>query len=411
MTDELGLTPVRKRQRHFSSHKIGFDNVWTTDRPWLIKVVQTDEDGVSFDSMMCTICRDNSVNGANGSTAWSKNGYRTLRLDKVKEHEKSSQHREATQTALAAKEMETSTRNVFTVNELATQDAFKVLHYLVVNNYPLSSFQTQIQLCKDTGSESLARFSMDDESKSHTSRTVVMEMLLLYSDTIRQELLDELQQSPAFSLMVDEVTDVTTNKHLAMCVQFLSKEGEKKTAFLADPAIDRGDAETITKTIRDQLQSSNLSVDKLGSFASDGAAVMVGKETGVSTRLKEDNPQLISNHCRDHRLALACKDSFSKIPVVKKVDDFLENLYKYYKYSSNNSSSLAAVQNAFGDKQLKVKQAKHHRWLSHDQAVTAIVRSYRSLVTDLWYLTRPKRTWPSEGNPGPTHYTDSIPAS
>ena len=285
----------------------------------------------------------------------------------------------------AAKEMETSTRNVFTVNELATQDAFKVLHYLVVNNYPLSSFQTQIQLCKDTGSESLARFSIDDESKSHTNRTVVMEMLQLYCDTIRQELLDELQQSPAFSLMVDEVTDVTTNKHLAMCVQFLSKEGEKKTAFLADPAIDCGDAETITKTIRDQLQSSNLSVDKLGSFASDGAAVMVGKKAGVSTRLKEDNPQLISNHCCDHRLALACKDSFSKIPVVKKVDDFLENLYKYmyYKYSSNYSSSLAAVQKAFGDKQLKVKQAKHHRWLSHDQAVTAIVRSYRSLVTDL----------------------------
>ena len=383
VTDELGLTPVRKRQRHFSSHKIGFNSSWATDRPWLIKLVQTDEDGESYDSMICTLCRDHNVNGANGATAWSKTGCRTLRLDKVKDHEKSSQHREATQTALAAEEMETSTRNVYTLNETATQDAFKVLQHLIENNYALSNFQSMIQLCKNTGSESLTRFSIDDESKSHTSRTVVMEMLEIYSENIRKHLLDDIQQSPAFSLMVDEVTDVTTSKHLAMCVQFLSRDGEKKTAFLADPVIDRGDAETITETIRNQLQSSNLSVDKLGSFASDGAAVMVGKKSGVSTRLKEDNPHLITNHCRDHRLALACKDSFSKIPVVKKVDDFLENLYKYYKYSSNNSSSLSAVQKAFGDKQLKVKQAKHHRWLSHDQAVTAIVRSYRSLVTDL----------------------------
>ena len=64
--------------------------------------------------------------------------------------------------------------------------------------------------------------------KSNTSKTVVLEMLQLYSDTIRLELLEELQQSPAFSLMLEDVTDVTTNKHLTMCLQFLSKEGEKK---------------------------------------------------------------------------------------------------------------------------------------------------------------------------------------
>lgn len=68
---------------------------------------------------------------------WSKTGCRTLRLDKVKDHEKSSQHREATQAALGAEEMETSTKKVYTMNETATQDAFKVLQHLIVNNYPL----------------------------------------------------------------------------------------------------------------------------------------------------------------------------------------------------------------------------------------------------------------------------------
>ena len=32
---------------------------------------------------------------------------------------------------------------------------------------------------------------------------------------------------------------------------------------------------------------------------------------------------------------------------------------------------------------LSVKQAKHHRWLSQKQAVSSILRSYKSIVTDL----------------------------
>jgi hypothetical protein len=30
-----------------------------------------------------------------------------------------------------------------------------------------------------------------------------------------------------------------------------------------------------------------------------------------------------------------------------------------------------------------IKQAKHHRWLSHNQVITSIARSYKSLVGDL----------------------------
>ncbi|CAC5384711.1 unnamed protein product [Mytilus coruscus] len=68
---------------------------------------------------------------------------------------------------------------------------------------------------------------------------------------------------------------------------------------------------------------------------------------------------------------------------MKKVDDTLEKLYKYYKYSCNHSASLKAVQIAFIQAPLTIKQAKHHRWLSHNQAVASIVRSYQAIVVDL----------------------------
>ena len=65
-------------------------------------------------------------------------------------------------------------------------------------------------------------------------------------------------------------------------------------------------------------------------------------------------------HCRDHRLALACKNSFSKTPLLTKVDNTLDALNKYYKYSAVHHAGLQKVQAAFGEPQLTMKEATHH---------------------------------------------------
>ncbi|CAC5392832.1 RPC1 [Mytilus coruscus] len=152
---------------------------------------------------------------------------------------------------------------------------------------------------------------------------------------------------------------------------------------LAKRELQNATAETLTKTISTELTNHQLNLQDMTGFASDGAAVFLGKKTGIATRLKDINPSLITIHCRDHRLALATRDSFNSVPVMKKVDDTLEKLYKYYKYSCNHSASLKAVQIAFNQAPLTIKQAKHHRWLSHNQAVASIVRSYQAIVVDL----------------------------
>ena len=68
---------------------------------------------------------------------------------------------------------------------------------------------------------------------------------------------------------------------------------------------------------------------------------------------------------------------------MKKLGGILENLYKYYKYSCDNTAGLKSVQRAFQEAHLSIKQAKHHRWLGHDRAVSSILRSYKIIVIDL----------------------------
>ncbi|CAC5423631.1 unnamed protein product [Mytilus coruscus] len=61
----------------------------------------------------------------------------------------------------------------------------------------------------------------------------------------------------------------------------------------------------------------------------------------------------------------------------------VDALYKYYKYSCCNTDRHKEIQKAFDQAPLAIKLAKHHRWLSHDQAISSIARSYRSLVVHL----------------------------
>ncbi|KAH3720161.1 hypothetical protein DPMN_063088 [Dreissena polymorpha] len=44
---------------------------------------------------------------------------------------------------------------------------------------------------------------------------------------------------------------------------------------------------------------------------------------------------------------------------------------------------MKEVQTAFKEAPLAIKQAKHHRWLCYEAAVTSIMKSYQSIVVDL----------------------------
>ena len=66
-----------------------------------------------------------------------------------------------------------------------------------------------------------------------------------------------------------------------------------------------GKAETIEEAIVAYLQKAGIHMSAITSFGSDGASVMVGSSSGVATRLKRLNPQMLSIHCMNHRLALA----------------------------------------------------------------------------------------------------------
>ena len=67
-------------------------------------------------------------------------------------------------------------------------------------------------------------------------------------------------------------------------------------------------------------QTCKIPLTKVFGFGSDGASVMVGRSSGVATRLKKHNGEMISIHCSAHRLALASSQVAESVAYLKRLN-------------------------------------------------------------------------------------------
>ena len=102
-------------------------------------------------------------------------------------------------------------------------------------------------------------------------------------------------------------------KELIVYVRYVL-DGELKVRYFKINDLSDGSAATIEQELLSMCQQADLSMHKVVGFGSDGASVMVGRKTGVATRMKSHNPAIISVHCVAHRLALAAAQAADKIP-------------------------------------------------------------------------------------------------
>lgn len=91
--------------------------------------------------------------------------------------------------------------------------------------------------------------------------------------------------------------------------------------------IPDGRAETIEQALMCCLQGYGVNMEKIVGFGSDGPNVMVGRTSGVATRLKQSNPTMLSIHCISHRLALGAAQSASSVPYLRKFNEILVGIF------------------------------------------------------------------------------------
>ncbi|XP_078370311.1 E3 SUMO-protein ligase KIAA1586-like [Oculina patagonica] len=201
---------------------------------------------------------------------------------------------------------------------------FTAVYWLMKEELSNNKIKSLLQILEQVGMNDLKYFL-------YRSQDALREIFLTLGKTVQDTFLCKLKQAAHFGLLVDDVTDISVALQMISFAQFYNKSGGVvETGFLSINNLledsPSADPSTITNCIIETMDKFSLDSKKLASFVSDGASDMTCSRSGVATRLKELNPQLINFHCICHRLALACTDTLTSVSYISSVLKWLSQL-------------------------------------------------------------------------------------
>jgi len=343
----------------------------------------------------CKVCRDVKTLGAfqkhgiylskgwcsgtitcNGNTR--QNQLSSLRK-KIHEHEKGAAHKAADGIGHTASE--TIMENVLTEQQKHLYDSttriFRSVYACMKNNRPFTDLPILVNLQRINGL---------DMGKILHSRQSASEISTFISVKMKQKLCKEIIKSGAkIALILDESTTIADSSVLILYLR--SSVYGKVTSFFIDLIELSGcDSTSITKAITSTLLIHGFDNDYLSNHligvCSDGASVMVGKNSGVLTEMVKKFPNIVMWHCLCHRIELSVGDTMKDIPGTSHFKIFMEKLYSLYSMSPKNKREVKAAALELHVQFKKIGKMLSIRWVASSfRAVSAVYHNYAALYS------------------------------
>ncbi|XP_053949416.1 uncharacterized protein LOC128857695 [Anastrepha ludens] len=193
------------------------------------------------------------------------------------------------------------------------------------------------------------------------------------------EKISDCLRNNKFSLIIDEATDVSSAKCLALVVRYFDKEnGKIRDHFLSLIELDKSDSKTIFESIKAFFERFKIPLTNLIGFAADNASVMMGQINGVQRLLKDINPHLYVIGCICHSMHLCSSKAAKAIP--SKIENLVRDIYLFFNYSSKRQKEFVEFQNYFNLENHKILKVSNTRWLSMENAVYRVLEQWKALV-------------------------------
>ncbi|MCO5594746.1 hypothetical protein L7F22_048779 [Adiantum nelumboides] len=152
----------------------------------------------------------------------------------------------------------------------------KVVYFCECEDIPLDKYPSHWKLLCELNTPNMLAF---DEYGSYVNPVSGREMMLAIRDHVKKHILADICASPFYSVLIDESTDRTMEKHLIVYVTYVSNRGKGRAncCFVELLPIDNADAKSIFDALTQFLEDIVLNVNKLIAIATDGASVMTNK--------------------------------------------------------------------------------------------------------------------------------------
>ena len=124
-----------------------------------------------------------------------------------------------------------------------------------------------------------------------TKCTAIIKNVILAS--LKEELKNDLQ-GKKFVLLVDESTDIGTQKHLCILMRFYCDKKDKiRTEFLSLAPLIEAFAQILFEKIAQEIAAFGQTLSNCIEFTSDGASCILKNNNSVWSRIKNESPNSV----------------------------------------------------------------------------------------------------------------------
>jgi hypothetical protein len=143
--------------------------------------------------------------------------------------------------------------------------------------------------------------------------------------------------------------------------------------------VKEADSASLFKTIETFFLANDIPFERnMIGFASDGAAVMMGKHNSVSQKFCDRIPHLFIFRCICHSIDLAASEASRRLPSY--LEETLLEIFYYLKYSTKRQLAVASLQKLLDIPEKKYLQLHKVRWLSLGAVVDRTLEQYDVLL-------------------------------
>lgn len=131
----------------------------------------------------------------------------------------------------------------------------------------------------------------------YLSPDIQNELIELAGEEVLSSILSNARNAKWFSITADECADVSNIEQMAICIRYVNEDNDVNEDFIGYVPLNSVDAESLTNAIVQKLEYCNLDTRYLRGQGYDGASVMSGSRSVVSSRIREVQPLAESSTC------------------------------------------------------------------------------------------------------------------
>lgn len=205
-------------------------------------------------------------------------------------------------------------------NELVTRASYEIAFEIAKHGKSYSDgefhkrlMQSTIETLCENWDQKQKTMLLDNVKKLPLSHQTVSRRVNEIGGELEANLKLDLEHCAAFSIALDETTDIKDEAQLIFFVRYFIDDRTEEDILALVSLPERTTAEDIFKAFQTTVTRFNLNLKKLASICTDGAPAMIGIHNGFTALVKRhvaqhfENQHLITYHCIIHQENLCAK--------------------------------------------------------------------------------------------------------